>query len=92
MTCGTMARDDLLGQALEIKEQPSRALATEAKGRILVAYGESVVWLLEAEECQTWFVSLLLSPDWDITDSNRRSCQTFRHFGPRFPNSGTKTR
>ncbi|KAM0437708.1 hypothetical protein ACHAPT_002073 [Fusarium lateritium] len=37
-----MARDDLLGQALEIKEQPSRALATEAKGRILVAYGESI--------------------------------------------------
>ncbi|KAI8725082.1 hypothetical protein NCS52_00078400 [Fusarium sp. LHS14.1] len=58
VTCGTMARDDLLGQALEIKEQPSRALATEAKGRILVAYGESVAWLLEAEECQTWFTFL----------------------------------
>ncbi|KAI8684106.1 hypothetical protein NCS57_00076100 [Fusarium keratoplasticum] len=58
VTCGTMSRDDLLGQALEIKEQPSRALATEAKGRILVAYGESVVWLLEAEECQTWFMFL----------------------------------
>lgn len=57
-----MTRDDLLGQTLEIKEQPSRALATEAKGRILVAYGESVVWLLEAEECQTWFVSIFLSP------------------------------
>ena len=52
-----MPREDLLGQSLEVKEQPSRILATERKGRILVAYGDSVVWSLEAEECQTWFVS-----------------------------------
>ncbi|KAJ4272093.1 hypothetical protein NW762_000803 [Fusarium torreyae] len=53
-----MPREDLLGQSLEIKEQPSRVLATERKGRILVAYGDSVVWSLEAEECQTWFAFL----------------------------------
>ncbi|KAF4448955.1 hypothetical protein FALBO_16728 [Fusarium albosuccineum] len=58
VTCGTMTRDELLGQALEVKEQPSRAPAAEAQGRILVAYGESVVWSLEAEECQTWFAFL----------------------------------
>ncbi|KAM0564102.1 hypothetical protein ACHAPJ_000311 [Fusarium lateritium] len=58
VTCGTMPREDLLGQSLEVKEQPSRILATERKGRILVAYGDSVVWSLEAEECQTWFAFL----------------------------------
>jgi hypothetical protein len=52
-----MKREDLLGQALEIKEHPSRVLATERKGSILVAYGDSVVWSLAAEECRTWFVS-----------------------------------
>ncbi|KAF4963227.1 hypothetical protein FZEAL_10947, partial [Fusarium zealandicum] len=53
-----MTREDLQGQALEIKEQPSRASASEAQGRILVAYGESVVWSLEAKACQTWFAFL----------------------------------
>lgn len=57
VTCGTMTRDDLVGQALEIKEHPSRVLATERKGSILVAYGDSVVWSLATEECRTWFVS-----------------------------------
>ncbi|KAM5383633.1 hypothetical protein ACJZ2D_001870 [Fusarium nematophilum] len=55
VTCGTMAREDLQGEALEVKDQPSRGPTTEARGRILVAYGESVVWALEAGECQTWF-------------------------------------
>jgi hypothetical protein len=57
VTCGTMKREDLFGQALEIKEHPSRVLATERKGSILVAYGDSVVWSLAVEECRTWFVS-----------------------------------
>lgn len=57
MTCGTMAREDLFGQSLEIKEHPARAVATEQQGSILVAYGDSVVWSFEIEECQTWFVS-----------------------------------
>jgi hypothetical protein len=52
-----MKREDLFGQALEIKEHPSRVLATERKGSILVAYGDSVVWSLAVEECRTWFVS-----------------------------------
>ncbi|KAF4437381.1 hypothetical protein FACUT_5763 [Fusarium acutatum] len=55
ITCGTMTRDDLLGQGLEIKERPSRAVVNERKGRILVAYGDSVVWSFDANECQTWF-------------------------------------
>ncbi|KAM0196791.1 hypothetical protein ACHAPI_005672 [Fusarium lateritium] len=55
VTCGTVTREDLFGQALEIKEHPSRVLATERKGSILVAYGDSVVWSLAAEECRTWF-------------------------------------
>ncbi|KAM0345277.1 hypothetical protein ACHAPU_006676 [Fusarium lateritium] len=58
VTCGTMSRDGLFGQALEIKEHPSRALVTDRKGTILVAYGDSVVWSLAAEECQTWFAFL----------------------------------
>ncbi|CAJ0546131.1 Ff.00g096040.m01.CDS01 [Fusarium sp. VM40] len=58
VTCGTMTRDDLVGQALEIKEHPSRVLATERKGSILVAYGDSVVWSLATEECRTWFAFL----------------------------------
>lgn len=52
-----MTREDLFGQALEIKEHPSRVLTTERKGSILVAYGDSVVWSLAADECRTWFVS-----------------------------------
>ncbi|PCD45437.1 hypothetical protein AU210_000871 [Fusarium oxysporum f. sp. radicis-cucumerinum] len=55
VTCGTMTRDDLLGQGLEIKERPSRAVVNERKGRILVAYGDSVVWSFDADECRTWF-------------------------------------
>ncbi|KAI1065854.1 hypothetical protein LB507_000357 [Fusarium sp. FIESC RH6] len=58
VTCGTMAREDLFGQSLEIKEHPARAVATEQQGRILVAYGDSVVWSFEIEECQTWFAFL----------------------------------
>ncbi|KAF9763786.1 hypothetical protein IL306_002999 [Fusarium sp. DS 682] len=58
VTCGTMTKEDLLGQTLEIKEHPSRAVVYEQKGRILVAYGESVVWSFETDECQTWFAFL----------------------------------
>ncbi|KAG5754472.1 hypothetical protein H9Q70_002923 [Fusarium xylarioides] len=50
--CG---EDDLLGQGLEIKERPSRAVVNERKRRILVAYSDSVVWSFDADECQTWF-------------------------------------
>ncbi|KAF4997797.1 hypothetical protein FGRMN_3635 [Fusarium graminum] len=57
-TCGTMSREDLFGQSLEIKEHPSRALVIERKGTILVGYGDSVVWSLAAEQCQTWFAFL----------------------------------
>lgn len=52
-----MAREDLFGQAIEIKEHPARVLSTGRQGKILVAYGDSVVWSFEVEECQTWFVS-----------------------------------
>ncbi|KAG4265862.1 hypothetical protein FPRO03_01146 [Fusarium proliferatum] len=53
-----MTRDDLLGQGLEIKERPSRAVVNECNGRILVAYGDSVVWSFDADECQAWFAFL----------------------------------
>ncbi|SCV31580.1 uncharacterized protein FFB14_03465 [Fusarium fujikuroi] len=53
-----MTRDDLLGQGLEITEHPSRAVVNECNGRILVAYGDSVVWSFDADECQTWFAFL----------------------------------
>lgn len=52
-----MAREDLFGQSLEIKEHPARVVTTEHQGKILVAYGDSVVWSFEIDECQTWFVS-----------------------------------
>jgi hypothetical protein len=52
-----MSREDLYGQTIEIKEHPARVLTTERQGKILVAYGDSVVWSFEVEECQTWFVS-----------------------------------
>ncbi|CCT63521.1 uncharacterized protein FFUJ_01259 [Fusarium fujikuroi IMI 58289] len=58
VTCGTMTRDDLLGQGLEITERPSRAVVNECNGRILVAYGDSFVWSFDADECQTWFAFL----------------------------------
>ncbi|KAF4342600.1 hypothetical protein FBEOM_3457 [Fusarium beomiforme] len=58
ITCGTMTKDDLLGQRLEIKEHPSRSVGHEHKGRILVAYGDSVVWSFGTDECQTWFAFL----------------------------------
>jgi hypothetical protein len=57
VTCGTMAREDLFGQSLEIKEHPARVVTTEHQGKILITYGDSVVWSFEIDECQTWFVS-----------------------------------
>ncbi|GKU19279.1 unnamed protein product [Fusarium langsethiae] len=58
VTCGTMTREDLNGQVIEIKEHPARILTTERQGKILVAYGDSVIWSFEVEECQTWFLFL----------------------------------
>ncbi|PCD22539.1 hypothetical protein FGRA07_03909 [Fusarium graminearum] len=58
VTCGTMTREDLNGQAIEIKEHPARILTTERQGKILVEYGDSVVWSFGVEECQTWFAFL----------------------------------
>jgi len=52
-----MAREDLFGQSLEIKGHPARVVTTKHQGKILVAYGDSVVWSFEIDECQTWFVS-----------------------------------
>lgn len=72
-----MTRDDLLGQGLEIKERPSRAVVNKCKGRILVAYGDSVVWSFDADECQTWFVS-------HTSSSNDRSDTLYQAFLSKF--------
>lgn len=62
VTCGTMTQSDLQGEQIKLNQEPSREGATaSSQGKILVSYGESVMWSFGAEECPTWFVSLRLS-------------------------------
>lgn len=85
VTCGTMTRDDLLGQGLEIKERPSRAVVNERKGRILVAYGDSVVWSFDADECRTWFVSQASSSNYRSDTLHQGFLSKFQAFWPKVP-------
>lgn len=85
-----MTREDLNGQAIEIKEHPARILTTERQGKILVEYGDSVVWSFGVEECQTWFVSqyFLLAPttpnSGDTSNATIISYLPGRHFNKGF--------
>lgn len=59
VTCGTVSQSELFGEELDMHEEPSReATSTSGQGKILVSYGESVMWSFAAEECQSWFVGI----------------------------------
>lgn len=61
VTCGSMVQADLERDILSIDSQPSRnASAASGQGRILVHYGESVIWELSTNECSSWFVCIRL--------------------------------
>ncbi|KAK2060271.1 hypothetical protein LY76DRAFT_676820 [Colletotrichum caudatum] len=56
ITCGSMYEDALRGDTITVTSEPARAPTPNAEdGRILVRFGESVIWSFPLEECQTWF-------------------------------------
>lgn len=59
MTCGSMAQSDLYGESLVVNQQPSKEKSSIPSGRILVSYGNAVLWELAVEDCPTWFVGNL---------------------------------
>ncbi|KAL7926663.1 hypothetical protein ACQKWADRAFT_281025 [Trichoderma austrokoningii] len=52
ITCSTLQQSDLQGACLKVNTEPSQV---GASGRILVSYGDSVMWSLTTKECPTWF-------------------------------------
>lgn len=54
ITCSMMQQSDLQGTCMKVNTEPSQA---GASGKILVSYGEAVMWSLTTKECPTWFVS-----------------------------------
>ncbi|OHW93088.1 Mg2+ transporter [Colletotrichum incanum] len=56
ITCGSMYEDALRGDTIAVTSEPGREPTPNAEeGRILIQYGESVLWSFPLEECQTWF-------------------------------------
>ncbi|GKT54745.1 Mg2+ transporter [Colletotrichum tofieldiae] len=56
ITCGSMYEDALRGDTITVTSEPGREPTPNAEeGRILIQYGESVLWSFPLEECQTWF-------------------------------------
>ncbi|GKT48103.1 uncharacterized protein ColSpa_08284 [Colletotrichum spaethianum] len=56
ITCGSMYEDALRGNTIAVTSEPGREPTANAEqGRILIQYGESVLWSFPLEECQTWF-------------------------------------
>lgn len=56
ITCGSMSESDLRGEAVTVISDPARdpTLGSDM-GRILIRYGDSVLWSFPLQECQTWF-------------------------------------
>ncbi|KAL3306236.1 mg2+ transporter [Colletotrichum asianum] len=56
ITCGSMSEAALRGDRVSVVSEPAKDPSHSAEsGRILVQYGESVLWSFPLEECQTWF-------------------------------------
>ncbi|KAI8209372.1 hypothetical protein K4K52_000430 [Colletotrichum sp. SAR 10_76] len=56
ITCGSMSEAALRGDSVSVVSEPAKDPSHSAEsGRILVQYGESVLWSFPLEECQTWF-------------------------------------
>ncbi|KAI8279225.1 hypothetical protein K4K56_012772 [Colletotrichum sp. SAR 10_98] len=56
ITCGSMSEAALRGDGVSVVSEPAKDPSHSAEfGRILVQYGESVLWSFPLEECQTWF-------------------------------------
>ncbi|TDZ13014.1 hypothetical protein C8035_v000464 [Colletotrichum spinosum] len=56
ITCGSMSEASLRGDAVKIVSEPARDSTLGADfGRILIQYGDSVLWSFPLQECQTWF-------------------------------------
>ncbi|CRG89948.1 Dual oxidase 2 [Talaromyces islandicus] len=55
VTCGRMPFTTLKGEAVSLNSAPIPGPDLSDSPRILVAYGESVLWIFKAEECPTWF-------------------------------------
>lgn len=56
ITCGSMSETALRGDSVSVVSEPAKNPSHSAEsGRILVQYGESVLWSFPLEECQTWF-------------------------------------
>ena len=95
VTCGTVSQSDLYGEELDVHEEPSRdATAASGQGKILVSYGESVMWSFAAEECQSWFVSIARcqSSMSRKTNTLRDLSLSFKFSGLKLLNSGGRTR
>ncbi|KAL8341987.1 hypothetical protein RB601_005236 [Gaeumannomyces tritici] len=57
ITCGSMTEATLRGELITIVNEPTRNGRGPNNGlaRILVAYGEAVLWAIPVHECETWF-------------------------------------
>ncbi|KAF7560841.1 hypothetical protein G7046_g3306 [Stylonectria norvegica] len=83
LTCGSMTQPELLGDQIKVNVEPDRDLSrASSQGNILVSYGESVVWSMAAEECQTWFVSILLSNKLSAVNTIKAFVSKFQAFWP----------
>lgn len=58
ITCGSMSETALRGELITIVNEPARSGRGSNNGaaRILVSYGEAVLWAIPVLECETWFV------------------------------------
>nr|XP_036585489.1 mg2+ transporter [Colletotrichum truncatum]KAF6795540.1 mg2+ transporter [Colletotrichum truncatum] len=56
ITCGSMSEATLRGETVSLVSEPARdpTLGADSK-RILIQYGDSVMWSFPLAECQTWF-------------------------------------
>ncbi|PHH79574.1 hypothetical protein CDD80_4454 [Ophiocordyceps camponoti-rufipedis] len=57
VTCASMTQSDLCssGSLKLISQPPQRDPGSAGSGRILVAYGNAVLWVLRVRDCPTWF-------------------------------------
>ncbi|WQF77574.1 Putative Mg2+ transporter protein, CorA-like/Zinc transport protein ZntB [Colletotrichum destructivum] len=57
ITCGSMYEEALRGDNIAVTSEPGREPTpnSDNDGRILIRYGESVLWSFPLQECQTWF-------------------------------------
>ena len=59
VTCARMPLSALQGNSISVISGPMPEQHKEKSPKLLVSYGGSLLWSFRADECQTWFVSIL---------------------------------